>query len=260
MDIQLSGKRAVVTGGGSGIGAAIAKILAEAGAHVLIGDISEESGEGCAAEIRARGGEASFIHLNVADPVKVSAAFAAARASYGEIQILINNAGAAKSAPFVRTDLDMWQQMMAINLTGVYLCCRETLPAMLEAGYGRIVNTASTAGLVGYAYTSAYCASKHGVVGLTRSLALETARTGVTVNAVCPGYAETEMTKRTVENIVKKTGRSEEDARAEIAKHNPQGRLIMPQEVANAVLWLCLPGTESMTGQCIAVAGGEVMN
>ena len=259
MDIQLSGKHAVVTGGGTGIGAAIAQVLVNAGAAVSIMGRSAERLQAEATRL-GHSGRAQACVVDVTDPASVTAAFASARATFCSVHILINNAGAAKSAPFVRTDLDMWQQMMAINLTGAYLCCRETLPAMLEAGYGRIVNTASTAGLVGYAYTSAYCASKHGVVGLTRSLALETARTGVTVNAVCPGYAETEMTKRTVENIVKKTGRSEEDTRAEIAKHNPQGRLIMPQEVANAVLWLCLPGTESMTGQCIAVAGGEVMN
>ena len=146
-----------------------------------------------------------------------------------------------------------------MNLTGVYVCCQAALPHMLKAGFGRIVNIASTAGVTGYAYTSAYCAAKHGVIGLTRSLALETAKAGVTVNAVCPGYTETEMLQRTLENITKKTGRSADEARAEIVKAYPQGRLVTPQEVANAVIWLCLPGSAAITGQSIAVAGGEIL-
>lgn len=259
MDKPLSGKHAVVTGGGTGIGAAIAEALISAGAAV---SIMGRTGQRLRAEATRLGqsGRAQACVADVTDTASVTAAFAAASAAFGPVHILINNAGAAKSAPFTRTDPDMWQEMLAVNLTGVYLCCREALPAMLEAGYGRIVNIASTAALTGYAYTSAYCAAKHGVVGLTRSLALETARAGVTVNAVCPGYTETDMLKRTLENIVKKTGRGEDEARAEIAKHYPQGRLITPQEVANAVLWLCQPGAESMTGQSIAVAGGEIMN
>ncbi|MCX7169991.1 MAG: SDR family NAD(P)-dependent oxidoreductase [Proteobacteria bacterium] len=259
MDQPLSGKHAVVTGGGTGIVAAIAEALISAGAAVSIMGRTGQRLRAEAARLE-QGGRAQACVADVTDPTSVSAAFAAASAAFGPVQILINNAGAAKSAPFARTGLDLWQEMLAVNLTGVYLCCQEALPPMLEAGYGRIVNIASTAALTGYAYTSAYCAAKHGVVGLTRSLALETARAGVTVNAVCPGYTETDMLRRTLENIAKKTGRGEDEARAEIAKHYPQGRLITPQEVANAVLWLCQPGAESITGQSIAVAGGEIMN
>ena len=185
-------------------------------------------------------------------------AFAKIRERFPRIDILVNNAGQAESAPFSRTDLGLWNRMLAVNLTGTYLCTHEVLPAMLKQDYGRIVNVASTGGLIGYAYVSAYCAAKHGVIGLTRALALETAKTAVTVNAVCPGYAETDLTKNTVANIIAKTGKSEADARAALTAHNPQGRLIQPEEVANAVLWLCLPGSEAVTGQAITVAGGEV--
>ena len=153
----------------------------------------------------------------------------------------------------------MWQQMLAVNLTGVFYCCQAAMPAMLEAGWGRIVNVASTAGLKGYRYVSAYVAAKHGVIGLTRALALEVAPRGVTVNAVCPGYTETQMVAQAVQNIVRKTGRGEDAARAELAAANPQQRLVQPQEVADAVAWLCLPASSAMNGQSIAVAGGEVM-
>jgi NAD(P)-dependent dehydrogenase (short-subunit alcohol dehydrogenase family) len=149
--------------------------------------------------------------------------------------------------------------MLAVNLTGTYLCTRAALPEMVARGTGRIVNVASTAGLVGYAYVAAYCAAKHGVVGLTRALALECAKSGVTVNAVCPGYTETDLIREAVAGIVHKTGRSEAEARAALVARNPQARMVQPAEVANAVLWLCLPGSEAITGQAIAVAGGEVM-
>jgi NAD(P)-dependent dehydrogenase (short-subunit alcohol dehydrogenase family) len=156
-------------------------------------------------------------------------------------------------------DLPFLRRMIDANLTSTFLCIQQVLPAMIEAGYGRIVNVASTAGLIGYRYVSAYVASKHAVIGLTRALALELARTGVTVNAVCPSYVETDMTKDTIANIVAKTGKSEAETRAELAKFNPQGLIVKPEEVANAVCWLVLPESSTMTGQSIAVAGGEVM-
>jgi NAD(P)-dependent dehydrogenase (short-subunit alcohol dehydrogenase family) len=181
------------------------------------------------------------------------------RGRFGRVDILVNNAGQAESAPLAKTDLALWQRMLAANLTGTFLCTREALPEMAARGAGRVVNVASTAGLVGYAYVAAYCAAKHGVVGLTRAAALECAKTGVTVNAVCPGYTETDIVAAAVANIVAKTGKSEAEARAALVARNPQGRMVQPAEVAAAVLWLCLPAAASVTGQAIAVAGGEVM-
>jgi NAD(P)-dependent dehydrogenase (short-subunit alcohol dehydrogenase family) len=173
--------------------------------------------------------------------------------------VLVNNAGQARSGALSATDDALWHSMVAVNLTGTFLCMRECLPDMLQAGFGRIVNIASTAGLTGYPYVSAYCAAKHGVIGLTRAVALETARRNVTVNAVCPGYTDTDLVRGAVANISAKTGRSEQDARAKLISHNPQGRLVTPEEVADTVRWLCLRSSGSVTGQSIAVAGGEVM-
>ncbi len=255
---ELTGKHAVVTGGGRGIGEAIAQSLAARGARVTImgRDLARLQ-----RSLPALGGDdrAQAVVVDVADPDSVAAAFDAARTRFGRIDILVNNAGQAQSAPFARTSLALWQQMLAVNLTGSFLCAQQALPDMLAGGWGRIVNVASTAGLVGYQYVSAYVASKHGVIGMTRSLALELARKPVTVNAVCPGYTDTDIVAETVANIVEKTGRTAEQAREQLARGNPQGRLVAPQEVANAVLWLCLPGSESITGQSISVSGGEVM-
>jgi NAD(P)-dependent dehydrogenase (short-subunit alcohol dehydrogenase family) len=195
---------------------------------------------------------------DVADPDALRGAIAAAVATLGPIDILVNNAGATASEPLHRSTDDAWQRMLAVNLTGAYVAMREVLPGMLARDYGRIVNIASTAGLTGYAYTAAYCASKHGLVGLTRSAARETARRNITVNAVCPGYTDTDIVESAVANIAARTGRSPAEALAALTASNPQGRLVRPQEVANAVLWLCAPGSESVTGQSIIVAGGEL--
>lgn len=254
----LASRHAVVTGGGRGIGAAIARRLVDAGAHVTL------IGRGLAnlqQQMKQLGGtgRVQTFTADVSQKRRVSEAFNRARASYGEVSILINCAGQTESAPFLQTDEALWQRLLSVNLTGTYHCCAAALPDMLHQGFGRIVNIASTAGLTGYRYVAAYCASKHGVVGLTRALAIELADRNITVNAVCPGYTETDMVTRTVNNIVARTGRSEDEARAALTRFNPQHRLIQPQEVANTVAWLCLPGSESITGQAIAVAGGEVM-
>jgi NAD(P)-dependent dehydrogenase (short-subunit alcohol dehydrogenase family) len=230
--MKLTGKHAVVTGGNRGIGAAIVRVLEQQGARVTA--FSSKTAD-------------------VTDPEAVAKAFA----QCGRIDILVNNAGQAESAPFLKTDAKLWRRMIAVNLHGAFYASQAALPGMIEAGWGRIVNISSIAGLAGYAYVTAYCAAKHGVVGLTRALALELATKNITVNAVCPGFADTDMTTRAIANIVAKTGRAPEQARDELASHNPQKRLIQPEEVASAVVWLCLPESQSITGQAIAVSGGK---
>ncbi|UUX94219.1 SDR family NAD(P)-dependent oxidoreductase [Aquabacterium sp. J223] len=242
---------AVVTGGGSGIGAAIARALAAEGVRLTLMGRSLE-------RLQALGlPGAACVAADVGDEASVQRAFAEAAAGHGPVGLLVNNAGQADSAPFNRTDLALWRRMLDVNLTGTFLCTQQVLPGMVERGFGRIVNVASTASLKGYAYVAAYCAAKHGVLGLTRALALEVAKKGVTVNAVCPGYTDTDIVERAVHEITAKTGRSAEQARAELAATNPQRRLVQPDEVAQAVLWLCRRESASVNGQSIAVDGGE---
>ena len=251
--LALVDKHAVVTGGAKGIGAAVTRILAAHGAKVTM------LGRSATPPPDLAGNQLQYIQADVSKPSTLPDAFAAARARFGPIHILVNNAGQARSASFLKTDAALWRSMIEVNLEGAFHCIHAVLPAMLESKWGRIVNVASTAGLKGYGYVTAYCAAKHGLVGLTRSLALEVATSGVTVNAVCPGYTETEILDRTIEGIVAKTGRTPEQARETLSAQNPQKRFVQPEEVANAVAWLCLPGSEAITGQSIAVAGGEVM-
>jgi NAD(P)-dependent dehydrogenase (short-subunit alcohol dehydrogenase family) len=259
-DAPLRGRHALVTGGGRGIGAAIAERLAALGADLTLVGRSEGTLRREAECLRAaHGRKVATAVADVGDAEALAAAFARARAAHGAPLILINNAGAVKSAAFLKTSRAMWEETLAINLTGAFLAVGEALPGMLAAGWGRIVNIASTAGLVGYRYVSAYCAAKHGLVGLTRSLALELAAKGITVNAVCPGYTDTDLVGGAVDAIAKATGMSVSEARAELVKSNPQGRFVAPAEVAAAVGWLCLPDSAAVTGQSIAVAGGEVM-
>ncbi|WP_114971484.1 SDR family NAD(P)-dependent oxidoreductase [Rhodoferax ferrireducens] len=252
----LQGHHALVTGGGRGIGAAITRQLLAAGATVTVLGRRLDVVQALAAEQPER---LHAVNADVSDATQVAAAFASARERFGPLAILINNAGQAGSAPFLKTDVQLWQQMLAVNLTGTLLCTQAALPDMLTGGWGRVVNVASTAGLTGYAYVSAYCAAKHGVIGLTRALALEVAKKGVTVNAVCPGYTETDILLESIANVVAKTGRSLETARAGFAAGNPQGRLVQPDEVADTVRWLCGEAASAITGQSIAVCGGEVM-
>lgn len=252
-------RHAFVTGAGSGIGKAIALRLAATGTAVSLAGRRAAPLEAVAEEVAARGGEAYAIGgFDVTEQTTVETGVARAIERFGDIAILVNCAGEAPSAPFEKTGTDIWSRVLAINLTGTFLTTRAALPSIRRAGQGRIVNIASTAGLTGYAYVTAYCASKHGVVGLTRALALELARTDITVNAVCPGFTDTPLLDGAVETITGKTGRSTDEARASLARSNPQGRLVTPDEVADAVLWLA-SGAAAMTGQAIAVAGGEIM-
>ncbi|WP_033073645.1 SDR family NAD(P)-dependent oxidoreductase [Sphingopyxis sp. MWB1] len=254
--MQLKKCHAVVTGGGSGIGAAIACALSDAGASVTLVGRRRAALEAVAATLS---GPFHLAPADVSDRPSVDAAFAAAREAMGPITILINNAGVAPSGPFAKASLDDWRAAMGVNLDALFHCCQAALPDLLAADAGRIITIASTAGVKGYAYTAPYVASKHGAVGLMRALATEYATTGLTANAVCPGFTDTDIVAHAVDNIQAKTGRSAQEARAELARFNPQKRLIEPKEVAETVLWLCQASSRSITGQAIMVAGGEVM-
>lgn len=250
--MSLAGKHALVTGGGSGAGAAIARALAGAGANVTI------SGRNPDALAAVAGAEMRFVTGDVTKPAEVAAMFAAASAEWGAPAIVVANAGSAASRPFLKTSPSDFAAMVDLNLGGVFATWHAALAPMLAAGWGRLLAVASTAGLKGYPYVAGYCAAKHGVVGLTRALALETAKTGVTVNAICPGYMLTPMLERSLETIMAKTGRPRAEAEAPLLAANPQGRFIEVDEVAAAILWLCSDAAASVTGQAISISGGEV--
>lgn len=250
---KLTGHRAVITGGGTGIGLACAKSLAAQGAHVIIMGRDLVRLQAAAKSIPG----ADAIQLDVTDAASVEAAFAKA-ATGVPIDILVNNAGIVGAGAFHRTSMEEWQHIQAVNVEGLVRCTQAVIGGMVKAPYGRIVNIASVAGLRGGAYIAPYVASKHAVVGLTKSLSLEYAKTAVTVNAVCPGYVETAIVDNSIANIMAKTGRSREDALAELTKTNPQGRLIQADEVAEAVTWLCSPLSKSVSGQAITISGGAI--
>ncbi|MDZ4372011.1 MAG: SDR family oxidoreductase [Phenylobacterium sp.] len=250
----MAGAHALVTGGGRGIGAAVAAALREAGSRVTILGRDEPTLRAAVSAGWADG----HVVCDLTDEAQTTAAFAAAEATRGDIDMLVNNAGAAASAPFHRTSAQNFRTMLDVNLMSCVHATQAALPGMIRRRRGRIVNIASTAGLKGYAYVTAYVAAKHAVVGLTRALALETARTGVTVNAVCPGFTDTELLGRSLDEIVAKTGRTRDAARADLAAANPQGRLVEPAEVAAAVLFLCGASAGAVNGVALTVAGGEI--
>lgn len=247
--MSLAGKHAVVTGGGTGVGAQIARTLAEAGAKVTIMGRSE-------APLKAQG--LPYQLCDVTDASAVQAAFEAARAERGSVEIMVANAGAAESVPFAKMTPDHLNAMLAVNLIGVSNCWQAALPDMKAAGWGRMIAVASTASQKGYPYVAAYCAAKHGVLGLTRALSVELAATGITVNALCPGFIETPLLERSIANIVGTTGMSEEQAAKSLKAGNPQKRFIQTDEVAGAALWLCTEAARSVNGHALSISGGEV--
>jgi NAD(P)-dependent dehydrogenase (short-subunit alcohol dehydrogenase family) len=259
MERWLDGHHAVVTGASRGIGAAIASALAGRGAALTILARSADALNDRAAQLRkTHGVPVAGITCDVSADDSVRAAFAQAVAAHGPVRVLVNNAGIARSKSFLDTTRETWDQTLAVNLTGVYLCTQQVLPGMLEGKFGRIVNVASTSGLRGYKTMSAYCASKHGVVGLTRVLALETAAHGVTVNAICPGYVETDIFEQAMQNLMTARGIERDEARQMLVRPIPTGRFTTVEEVASAVDWLCSPGGANVTGIAVPLTGGEV--
>jgi len=254
----LETKHAVVTGGGRGIGAAIAAELARLGANLtLMGRDRAKLLETAARLASEHGVRAEAVRCDVADEQAVAGAFGEAAKDLGPVHVLVNNAGIAEAALLQDTGRELWDRAFAVNVTGAFLCIKRVLPAMLKVRAGRIVNIASTAALRGVPHVGAYAASKHALVGLTRTLALETAKHGITVNAVCPGYTETDMAEQAAKNLQQSLGVTPEKAREMILRTIPRGTLIQPAEVASAVGWLCSPGAAAVTGQAIVVAGGE---
>jgi NAD(P)-dependent dehydrogenase (short-subunit alcohol dehydrogenase family) len=256
--MKLDNAHAVITGAGSGIGAAIALKLAAAGAKVSLMGRRQDKLMDTAARLLEDQQSACLV-CDVTDHDSVEAAFAEATVQFGPIDILVNCAGAAPTNAFHKITLEEWKSIIDVNLHGVFSCTSQVINPMRERKSGRIINIASTSALKGYAYVSAYSTAKHGVLGMTRSLALETAKHGITVNAICPGFTDTDIIRESVAKIVETTGRSEEQALKQFISANPQGRLITPDEIAETTVWLCLDGSDSITGQAISVSGGEVM-
>ena len=268
-DMRYQGKHALITGGGQGLGSAIAMALAKEGANITIAGRDLAKLEIAAKQI----GNALPLQCDVTDPKQIEELFSKAQKHFGDVDIMVANAGAAKSAPFLKTDFALWRNMLAVNLDGAFLSAKAALTQMTKKGTdnkgtgkkstdkkstGRVIFIASLAGLKGYAYVAPYSAAKHGVIGLTKSLALEFAKTNITINAICPGYSETPMLEASINNIMQKTGKSEKETRELLSKDNPQGRFIQPEEVAATIMWLCSDEAASINGQAISISGGEI--
>lgn len=247
-DNSFADKKVLITGGGSGIGADLAQAFANAGARVIIAGRTESKLQ----QVAAAHSGIEYRVADVTDPASVNALFS----DIDSLDIVIANAGAASSAPLRKTSLEDWQRMLNVNLTGVFLTLQGGLTKLADDG--RLLAVASTAGLKGYPYVAPYCAAKHGVIGLVRALALETAKQGITVNALCPGFTETPLLDESLANISAKTGLTDSEARAQLTATNPQGRLIQPSDVSATALWLASPAAQAITGQAIAIAGGEL--
>jgi len=257
----LKGQHAVVTGGSRGIGAAVSNYLARLGANISLTGRTDKTLTAQAEHLISEFEVQVFTAIgDMSQEQDVKRCFSEAVETLSSVNILINNAGVGKSAPFHRMDTDFWNTIIGLNLTGTFLCTKQVIGAMRDDGYGRIVNISSTVGLRGYPYIAAYCASKHGVIGLTRTLALECVKKGITVNAICPGYTDTDLVSEAVDAIMNMTGRDRDDIQSEIDNMSPMGRMVNPDEVAETVAWICLPSSMSITGQAIVVAGGAVMH
>ena len=257
---DFSGKVTLITGASYGLGEQFAYAFAEAGSDLILTARSEDALAMVAEKCRVKGRKVTAITGDVSVETDVLNVITRGIEEHDRVDVLINNAGIGKSAPFHRLDSSLWNDVIGLNLTGTFLCTQQVFSDMREAGYGRIVNISSTVGLRGYPYIAAYCASKHGVVGLTRTLALETIKKGITVNAICPGYTDTDLVSEAVDSIVDKTGKDRNEIQTEIDNMSPMGRMVDPEEVAEATAWICLPSSASITGQAIVIAGGAVMN
>jgi 3-hydroxybutyrate dehydrogenase len=256
---ELDGRRALVTGGGRGIGRVVVLDLARAGAQVTAAARTLSEVEAVAREVGTAGGRAEALTVDVSRPDSVRTLVQEAVRRMGGVDILVNGAGVAPTAPLVKTSDEMWRQALETNLSGAFYCLREVLPGMIASGWGRVVNVASVAGKTGYPYIAAYAASKHGLLGLTKCAALETAEKGVTVNAVCPGYVDTPMTDAGIARMVEKTGRPAAEIRRHLEGMSPQRRLMTSEEVAALVLFLCREEARGITGQAMSVDGGTVV-
>lgn len=257
--VQLHGRRALVTGGGRGIGRAVALRLAGAGADVVVGARTRQQVEAVAQEVRQLGREALALDVDVASPDSVESLFGRAREAFGHLDVVVAAAGVAASAPLAKTDDATWRSVIETNLSGTFYCLRAALPGMTERGWGRVVAIASIASRTGARYISAYAASKHGVLGLVRCAALEVAKAGVTVNAVCPGYVDTPMTDASVENITQRTGKPPAEVRAYLESQSPQNRMVSADEVAALTAFLCGPDAGGINGQALGIDGGTVL-